>query len=119
MSYRRPCTCPAGEAPMPCAHKYALSECEAEHQRLRAVTEDPATWQLGDAITPENADSIPSCMIMSCMTQAQIVKVQSMMAQMRYRQRINAWRRSLVAAYWTVMLLLSGFIAWLVYLIWF
>ena len=83
------------------------------------ITEDPATWQLGDAITPENADSIPSCMIMSCMTQAQIVKVQSMMAQMRYRQRINAWRRSLVAAYWTVMLLLSGFIAWLVYLIWF
>ena len=82
------------------------------------ITEDPATWQLGDEITPENADSVPSCMITSCMTQAQIVAFQAMMEQMRYRQRINAWRRSLVAAYWTIMVLLGSFIAWLVYLIW-
>ena len=56
------------------------------------ITEDPATWPLiEEARSEHNA----------------------------FKRQLQSWQRGLVAAYWTIMALLGGFIAWLVYLIWF
>ena len=63
-----------------------------DEARFRALTEDPATWPLIDEARSE---------------------------QERFKRQLQGWQRGLIAAYWTTMSLLCGFIAWLVYLIWF
>ena len=63
-----------------------------DEARFRALTEDPATWPLIE---------------------------EELRAQYHFKQHLAAWQWGLVAAYWTIVALLGGFIAWLVYLIWF
>jgi hypothetical protein len=37
--HARPCTCHPDEAPVPCPHKYALSECRNADPRATALTD--------------------------------------------------------------------------------
>ena len=62
-----------------------------DEERFAALTEDPATWPLVE---------------------------EEVRAQEQFKQQLAAWERGLIAAYWTIMAILGGFIVWLVYLIW-
>ena len=63
-----------------------------DEERFRALTEDPATWPLIE---------------------------EELRAQDQFKSAVRMWEVGLILVYWTIMALLGGFIAWLVYLIWF
>ena len=62
-----------------------------DEERFAALTEDPATWPLVE---------------------------EEVRAQVQFKRQLTAWERGLIAAYWTIMAILGGFILWLCLTIW-